>query len=329
MRGDWYVVALVGVLLGGGSCATVPRAADEGGPPWYSAQGSHVIVETDLDADDASELVRDVELWRQAMTVAVFPEARSPKKRLEVVALRNREMSALVYDVSGFYSRVGGSSPILLLGASEASDRSEIMRHELAHAVIDENMPGAPPWLNEGLAELLETTELDEKTGEVTWGALRRVPSGYTRYQLAPLVRLRDDTQWTPERRGWLQYSAQFLVHMLARNHRGEFRCLLESLMDGDDVDGAVDGCFKDDDWGLEYSKELFQVGGDHVGTAKIDLPPAPPAEALAQRMADADVHEVLARVNAVAGRLLGKDDPRREELFAESERHEKRASGR
>jgi hypothetical protein len=315
-------------VLGSSSCATVPRAPDEGGPPWYTAEGPSVVVKTDLGAADAAELVREVERWRRALARVIFPTARAPKRTLEVVVLRNRELEALVYTLRGFFTPRGGAHPLLVLGASETWERSSVMKHELAHAVIHESLPEVPRWLDEGLAGLLETTELDEKSGEVTWGTLPRVAVGYVRNSLSPLEHVLDEDDWTEQQVTRLAYSSRFLVRVLLRDHRDQFSCFIDSLvLDGDELDEAFE-CLQPSTWIRGYQAEYFEHGEDDLGSTRIEVGESTPADATskAEKMDAAEVHGVLARVNREAIQFLWKDDPRRRELSAESKRHSERA---
>jgi hypothetical protein len=320
-----YVVA---AALAASSCATAPRAPDEGGPTWFMGEGPHVIVRTDLDGDAALMFLNRVEVWREAITAALFPDAEPPTGKLEVLVLGSRELTALIPYVDGFFTNGKGSEPLLVLGAREAWDRTAVMKHELAHAVIAENLARPPKWLNEGLATLLETANLDEKAGKMSWGALPVVGTGYIRYPLSPMPLVLDDRAWTSERYGRFEYSSQFLVYALLKNHPAVLSCVLSRLEDDDDFTEARRVCFDEEvDWGRLYSSGHLEFGGTYVASARIGRGEGERAGPRRVRpMAAPDVHRLLARLNRVAATYLEKYDSLRQEVLAAAEHHEKRA---
>jgi len=188
---------LVAALVAMMACASVPRvprAPDDGGPTWSRGESAHLYVETDLGPSGARELAHDLEIWRLAMTAVLFDRARPPRERLEVIALRIGELAALNPTLQGAFGRLSRDDvPTLVLGPEGPDQRTEIMRHELAHAVIGENLNGVPRWLNEGMASLLATADLDESTGLATWGRLEIHGAHIYHYDLAPLDDLLDD----------------------------------------------------------------------------------------------------------------------------------------
>jgi hypothetical protein len=88
------------------SCATVPRAADEGGKRWYRAETEHLSLETNLGRKEALALAPRLETWRFAMTAALFKGARPPRQKLQIVVLANRGFEAIDYTRAGTFSDV-------------------------------------------------------------------------------------------------------------------------------------------------------------------------------------------------------------------------------
>jgi hypothetical protein len=221
-----FAAGVLALSLGG--CATPPKAVAEGGTPWFRAQTAHLSVTTNLGREEASELARDLEIWRLAISMAAFRGASAPSDDLHVVVLRNRELQTFDPQFDGVFSDVAYVGPVLVIGASQAFDRDRIMKHELAHAVIYENVPGAPQWLNEGLAKYLETTQVDERKGLVEWGALPPIFSNEYRPNLKTSAQVLDPHPWPASAAGVLTYSAGMMVHMLARLHPRDLQCLFE-----------------------------------------------------------------------------------------------------
>ncbi len=306
------------------SCHRPPRAPDQGGVPWVRVTNANFIVETDLGADDAAKVLRELNQWRAAMTVAVFHGARAPAQHLHVVVLRNGELQALNGDFRGFFSDRPDVGAYLVLGASETSQRSDIMKHELAHAVIADNLPRAPQWLNEGLAAYLETTELDEKSGAVTWGALPYLASYEHWHELAASNEVLDPRPWSPWMVGWRTHSARFMVHMLVRTHRAAFECLLGRLNEREEYLPAREHCFgTNTDWGFEYAHELSERGGKALGSGRVELEDVVPR---LEPMNDADIHAVIALVDRVMSELAEPKSDSERELLSLYDLHRERA---
>jgi hypothetical protein len=321
LRRPWQIVALALPL----ACASVPRAPDEGGPGWSRGDGTHLYVETDLGDRGARELAHDLELWRLAMTAALFERARAPSEQLNVIALRVGELASLNPSLLGVFGRLSAKEPpTLVLGPDRPDQRAEIMRHELAHAVVSENLRGVPLWLNEGLASLLATAELDEKTGVVSWGRLEIHNVHISHYDLAPVDDLLADT-WPNYDLGRYEFSSAYLVRMLALEYPRELKCLLEHLTGPEGYDAAEEACFPDEDenaWQTKYAREQFRKD-PLVGSVQLDLR-ATTGEVTVRSMSDAEVHATLARLADVVASMPMTSE-RRAELQASAERHRER----
>jgi hypothetical protein len=320
------VVRRLAVLLLPCACASVARAPDDGGPAWSRGDAAHLYVETDLGASGARALARDLELWRLAMTAALFDRARPPSDRLDVIALRIGELGALSPSLDGACGRLSAQeAPTLVLGPNRPDDRAEIMRHELAHAVVDENLNGVPRWLNEGLASLLGTAELDESTGVVSWGRLEIHGAHIYHYDLAPLDDVLDDV-WPAYDMARYEFSSAYVVRMLAAEHPHELQCLLEHLVGTDGYAPAVEACFPDRRaWADEYAREQFRKDAT-VGHVQLDLRSIDDTVTV-RSMSDAEVHAALARLDDVVASTLPMNDERRSELKDAADKQRARAA--
>jgi hypothetical protein len=306
------------------SCATAPRAPDEGGRTWTRAEGEHLFVETDLGASLAPTLVRELENARSAMAAALLPDARAPRQPLEVVVIGARELGAMRYELGGVYSDNRFVGPALVVGDEDRWKRRSVMRHELAHAVIAENLHDVPQWLNEGLAVLLATADVDERSGEVTWGRIltpQEAWNGNWISGLTTLDRLLDLKPWHDGEMFRFEFSAGLLVRMLARTHPDQFRCLLTSLSRFEPYQRAMDACFPDKKGWSGYRIEANEAADD-IGETRI----RPYERAVEVKpMPDADIHAVLALVNlVVAGTNHEKEE--HDALLEASKRHRRRA---
>jgi hypothetical protein len=308
-----------------GACASVPRAPDDGGPAWSRGDTAHLYVETDLGASGANALAHDLEISRLAMTVALFDRARPPSERLDVIVLRIGELATVSPHLQGAFARLSAQDPpTLVLGPDQPDQRVEIMHHELAHAVVAENLHDVPRWLNEGLASLLGTAELDERTGTVSWGRLEIHDFHANQYDLAPLDDVIGDV-WPGYDIARYELSSAYLVRMLAFEHPHELECLLERLVGTDGFDAALGACFPDRKaWAAQYAQEQFRKDVN-VGRVRVDVRSADGAVTV-RSMSDAEVHGALARLEDVVALTLPMNDQRRSELRAEADKQRDRA---
>src|SRR5262249_8914160 len=147
-------------------------------------------------------------------------------------------------------------------------------------------------------AAYLETTELDEKSGAVTWGALPHLFSDERWQELAPSKDVLDPRPWPAWAVGWRTHSARFMVHMLVRTHRTAFECLLGRLNEREEYLPAGEHCFgPNTDWGFEYSREVSEGGEKALGSGRVELEDVVPK---LEPMNDADIHAVIALVDRV-----------------------------
>jgi hypothetical protein len=283
------------------------------------------VVTTDLDPGRARAVNRELEVWRSAVTTAVFPDANAPEQRLEVIVLPFREFELLMPYKLGLFIDLTNIGPVLMLGPSAPWDMPKVVKHELAHAVIEENIPNAPQWLNEGLAKYLETAEIDDTTGELRWGMRDSYAAILYEANLLPVEKVLDDGQWGRPPGERIEYSAGILVHMLARLHRESFACLIAGLRQLVPYEQAITRCFgSTSDWGPAYLRERFEGGDAPLGTAQGpgefgDRPTLRPAP-------DADVHAILALVNHVAAIDAGPKGELHDRFMSASAQHWKRA---
>jgi hypothetical protein len=99
-------------------CATLPPCPAKGGPAWTEVTTRHFAIRTDLDADDAGELARQLEETRAALMTLAWPNAADPPGRWDVVAFASqRELSPFVADqVGGYWRSAPPFPPTIVLG---------------------------------------------------------------------------------------------------------------------------------------------------------------------------------------------------------------------
>jgi hypothetical protein len=299
--------AVVAVATG---CVTVPRAADEGGPPWRQIDSPHFALVTDMGDADAREIAGTLEDWWFAMSVAL-PGAPGAKPQdgenapVLVLALRSQaERQAVHYTLGGVFGALPLIPPAMSIGNFDDTNGREVLRHELAHAMLHQRLPRVPRWFTEGVAVYLQTADLDRKRGVVKWGGLSISDTrNWMMYRSISTSALFDDSKWTGWDEGAMDVRAGLLVHMLVNRHPDQLACYLRRLETAIDVEAALD-CFPGrsgwdrevEDYGFSSSfasrSASFSVPGLDVRTSPIS---------------DAQVHAVLALADMM---VLSRDLP-------------------
>jgi len=252
-------LSLLVLSLLGTACASFPKAPDEGGATWIRVQTERFSVATDLPRADAVELVRMLETWWAALSVEIdkiagegtLGSVETPEPLLVVAPRNRRELQGIHFYFGGMFSAGWLLPPIVSMGDIGDEQGREALRHELAHAVLGQHVPRVPRWFNEGLAEYLQTGELDAKAGTVRWGARTTEPPGGL--GLSSTRALLDPRSWAGNEYAPVQFAAGLLVHMLVSKHPSEVACYLGHLRADTDPGRAVNACFSSrDKWDFE-----------------------------------------------------------------------------
>jgi hypothetical protein len=245
--------ALAGSLVA--ACVTFPRAPDEGGSPWISVETPHFELATDMEKAPAEDLARMLEdAWR-AMDYALesLPggealESLAGSEPVLVIALKNdREREAVAKRLGGFFSAQSLLPPAVSIGDIDAHRGEDVLKHELAHALISKRLPRVPNWLNEGIARYLETADLDRARQTVEWGVWDRYEvQRFREYGLSRVSvdSVLDNERWVGGKTTYeLEREAGLLVHMMVNRYPGELACYLKRLATDLDPKGAL-ACF-------------------------------------------------------------------------------------
>lgn len=185
VAGPASTLALIVLLTALGSVGCV-RSVAARGTGWWRVTTEHVHLETDVEHDRAVTAGWAMEDLHRALTDA-FPgcEGGSPEAPMDVVMIaRGVEFDRL----SDGYAPAFHRGSRVVLRAVSASRRAQVGRmsrsayaqtfvHELTHRVVATCFPGAPAWLDEGLARFFETLRVRE--GELVLGIARYRFSGF------------------------------------------------------------------------------------------------------------------------------------------------------
>jgi hypothetical protein len=241
MRYRWLVLLLCA------ACAREIRSTDPAN--WMELQSEHFVVSTDLPEADARQAANDLELIRTALMTAGWKSSRPQLRKFHVVALASdreaREFLPANVDGAQFSTE---SENVLVVAGDGNLLRSQVVKHELTHALLDELLVTNPRWVQEGIACYLETLRIDRK-GE----AIRGEPEFDRRSALSR----RKPVNWSSDVMGvgaafWnidgylYETAAWALVHWLVDNWPERFDSFLNHLARGDSMWVAFNTEFPD-----------------------------------------------------------------------------------
>lgn len=245
------LASLAALSLLSACAATVPRPPailDEAGEPlWKRVETEHFVVESNVAADSSIRSVaREFETLWHAFTRIPVLGLRPPEERPLVVMLRDSAESDYVLSrsVAGMCASGTPLGTVIVVSRDRSPFGTEVLKHELAHFVMSEFLPNSEQyrWLNEGLAQFMETADYDVDDGEIIFGdfsrpllaaARHRVPAAYF---VGPWP---DDVPL-----GLLYGRSWLLVHYLIDDHLEDFLDFLARAS-------------KDDDWRSAWLEEL------------------------------------------------------------------------
>ncbi|HEX3986872.1 MAG TPA: tetratricopeptide repeat protein [Acidobacteriaceae bacterium] len=202
---------------------TLPAPARDSGSPWIEVRSAHFTVITDAGDRDGRHLADQFERMRWLFQT-LFPQARvDPPTPIVVVAVRTRkEMQALeptaylaknAVNLAGLFLREPEKNYILLRLDTEEEHPYSTVYHEFTHLVLGTG--GMPLWLNEGLAQFFQNTDIRDKDvlfGQISAADLAEVQ----RQPLIPLpVLLQVDANspyYHQEAKGSLFYAESWLL---------------------------------------------------------------------------------------------------------------------
>lgn len=146
--------------------------AAEAGSSWVRVSSPHFDVISNAPAAQARDVARRFERVR-AVFVKAFPGMTVyPDLPILIFAARDRaSFEALsppswAHEIprSGMLLRNPDKNFILLLLDAPGEDPYHVIYHEYAHLVLEDDFPGIPLWVNEGLAQFYGNSEIDGRT---------------------------------------------------------------------------------------------------------------------------------------------------------------------
>jgi tetratricopeptide (TPR) repeat protein len=194
MNERFFPLLLAFPLVACGAVVHQPLTPPEkGGPAWTEVTSEHFTVKTDLDKDEAQHASAKLEEMFTALADFGFPSSQRPKVHIDVVYFRSHD------DYAELAPKLTGGSfypegrhdferrPFALIGGDFVQQTREVLQHELTHLFVHYYYPQAPTWLNEGLAQYMETMAFED--GKVVLGrqsARQRFWKGPRQYHADP-----------------------------------------------------------------------------------------------------------------------------------------------
>jgi hypothetical protein len=162
------VFLFVGAVAAATGCGYNARERASG---WLVAQTQHIRVQTDLGAKRATELAVALQRIRDVMTASVLRCAfEDESDRVVVTVLPAWEFREIVSrTTAGQYRRTRVSwisdyhAGQILIPDELGRETMRVFQHELTHHLVSACFPSAPAWLDEGLATLLGTMEVERE----------------------------------------------------------------------------------------------------------------------------------------------------------------------
>jgi tetratricopeptide (TPR) repeat protein len=154
------------------SAALTARARDPSAP-WIEVKSPHFVVLTDSNEKQARHVAGQLERMR-AVFHTLFPEATGDSGApIVVLALKERKgfqaLEPAAYlargqlELSGLFLRAPDKNYILLRLDAQGEHPFATVYHEYTHLMMSKAMEWMPLWLNEGLAEFYQNTDIQEK----------------------------------------------------------------------------------------------------------------------------------------------------------------------
>jgi hypothetical protein len=283
---------------------TFPRAPDEGGSPWTSVETPHFALATDMEKTRAENLARMLEDTWTAMEYALESfsagalENNAGSEPVLAVALKNDREREAVHKQLGIFSAQPLLPPVVSIGDIDANRGTQVVQHELAHALLAKRLPRVPRWLTEGVAVYLETAQLDREGHTVTWGTWNANDMEQLRGGRVPIDAVFDTERWKITRETYeMEMEAGLLVHMLVNHYPGELACYLKRLATDPDPTAAM-ACFPGrTGWTYEVKEYDYEASA----ARKQAYVTFPNVQVSTTVMGDASVHAVLALLDYLA----------------------------
>ena len=256
---SWRTV-FVGVLLLTGLClpdAARGRLPDAARDQWTRVETPHFICYTNGDQSRLAKLLLELERLREALRLTTSGLDKPAVTPTYFLAFKDRE-SYFPYNMrreSGEATVIGqfqGAPDVhyLVFAIPSGGESKHIIYHEFMHSVLQNNVPGVPLWLNEGLAEYYSTFESTARTAEIG----RIIDYHFAVLNQRPLIPIRNllvvktqSHRYTDPGQSAIFYAQSWaLTHMLTNEPGGaeRVRGYLSAIAEGQNALRAFEATF-------------------------------------------------------------------------------------
>lgn len=154
--------------------ATATAAVGATPERWVEARSTHFVVLTDAGEKEARRVAGQFERMHMVFHTLLPTKGDDADPPIVVIAVKDRKgMQALEpveylgkdrVDLAGFFLRAPDKNYILVRLDAEESHAYANVYHEYTHYMLRKADGWLPLWLNEGLAQFYENTDIDDKT---------------------------------------------------------------------------------------------------------------------------------------------------------------------
>ena len=142
-------------------------------PQWIEVRSPHFVVITDTNEKQARKIAGQFERMRSLFQLALPHAAGDAGLPITVLALKDKKgfqalepaayLAKSQLQLAGLFLRTPDRNYILLRLDAEYEHPFAVVYHEYTHFIL-RKAEGLPLWLNEGLAEFYQNTDIDEKS---------------------------------------------------------------------------------------------------------------------------------------------------------------------
>lgn len=225
---------------------------------WREVTTPHFVLRTDLDAETARRAAEELELNRDMLISAAWPNAELPQWARDEVYVLDVDEFREQFDRNTAAVTLGGvPQRFFLPGVPEnwetrsTLDTSpvSILRNQLATKIAARFYSGAPRWFQEGLAYFLETVHLSQDRQQVILGAVNvQQLRHYRDHRSATLAQLLKWPHWSAgEEPNWGLHGLSWMfVHWLINAQAEPFTRYRSALVGGQSPGAAFLAAFPD-----------------------------------------------------------------------------------
>jgi tetratricopeptide (TPR) repeat protein len=243
---------------------TLSASAHDSTDHWFEVRTPHFVVLTDTNEKQAHRVANQFERMRAVFHIMMPAASDSAGSPIIVLALRDKKdfqklmpeayLAKGALDLAGWFMRAPDKNYIVLRLDAQGEHPFATVYHEYTHYMIRDASAWIPLWLNEGLAEFYQNTDIQDK--EVLLGEPSSDDILYLRQnRLLPVITLLKVDQTSPyyheEQKGSIFYAESWaLTHYIqvsdAQKNTNRMKTYVELLTKKEDPVAAAQQAFGD-----------------------------------------------------------------------------------